>query len=109
MKKFVGEWVLSPISSPEDENKIIGCRAVLEQDLLPSFVPIFCAGMMKNVSKRAIQRIVEDINTFSERYHNGESLDELLKPKNEKQETVETAENWEAAVADGVSKEEAIQ
>ena len=57
---------------------------MLIQDLLPNFVPIFCAGFMKNVSKRAVQRIVEDIETLIEKYHNGVPFDELLKPTTSK-------------------------
>ena len=90
MKKFAGEWFLTPIYSPDDANTVIGVRALLEQDLLPTFVPFFCAGFMKNVSKRAIQRIVEDINIFAERYHSGVSFEELLKPKKGKHEHIES-------------------
>lgn len=99
MKKFAGEWFLRPIYSPEDGNKVIGVRALLEQDLLPSFVPIFCAGFMKNVSRRAIQRLVEDINAVAEKYHSGIPFEELLKPKKGKHKETDA----------GVSPEEALK
>eukprot|EP00210_Caulerpa_lentillifera_P007148 g6838.t1 len=84
MKKFAGEWFLHPIYSPDDETKIIGTRAILEHVLLPSFVPVFCKGILKSISARAIDRIVEDLKTFADKYHNGAPFDELLKPNHQK-------------------------
>lgn len=58
----------------------LGTRAILEQDLLPSFVPIFCGGIYKGISARAIYRLVEDLHTFADKYHKGVPFEELLKP-----------------------------
>lgn len=105
MKKFVGEWRLSAIYDPEDANKMIGVRAYLEQDLLPSFVPPFCGGMLRNVSKRVIQRLVEDINILTEKYHNGTPFEELLKPKKGKTEQAAFPEDVDPTLYEGVSEQ----
>ena len=81
---------------------VLGVRAMLEQDLLPSFIPIFCAGFMKNVSKRAIQRIVEDIRTFTEKFNNGCPLEELLQPVKGKQHESEPEQEPKMSLSDPV-------
>eukprot|EP00210_Caulerpa_lentillifera_P006234 g5955.t1 len=89
MKKFSGEWYLHPIYSVDDGSKIIGTRAILEQDLLPSFIPILCHGIYKGISARAVQRLVEDLRNLADKYHKGVTFEELLRPTYNKHEVDE--------------------
>jgi len=60
--------------------------------VLPSFVPPFCGGFFKNVSKNAVQRLVEDINILIKKKNEGIPFDELLKPVKDKHKLIEESQ-----------------
>jgi hypothetical protein len=85
LARFHGSWDLRP--RRDAAGNIVGCHAVLKQDVLPKGCPSFFAhlpvlgGLLRRVSLNTIQRLVEDILNIVNRYttHKGQkSLDDIM-------------------------------
>ncbi|KAK9826878.1 hypothetical protein WJX81_002946 [Elliptochloris bilobata] len=81
LARFNGKWTLTPL---RENGEVTGCSAVLDQDLLPKGIPSFLkhvpvlGDVLRNISVRAVKRLVEDIDGVLEQLRAGRTWDQVF-------------------------------
>lgn len=83
LSKFSGRWDIYPVRS-EQSGKVVGCRGVLNQDILPKGMPSFMkhmpvlGGLLRGISLRAVTRLIEDVTHIVNKVQKGKTVQEAL-------------------------------
>lgn len=83
LNRFHGSWLVTPETDATGE--VVGCTAVLEQDVLPRGVPAFLANVpvlgsaLRGVVIRSAQRMIQDIESILSRVNDSTDIHEVLR------------------------------
>lgn len=83
LTRFHGSWLVTPRT--DAHGQLIGCTAVLEQDVLPRGVPAFLANVpvlgsaLRGVVIRSAQRMIQDIESILSRVNDTTDIHEVLR------------------------------
>ncbi|KAK9815834.1 hypothetical protein WJX72_010497 [[Myrmecia] bisecta] len=85
LSRFAGSWVIHPVCDASG-TKVVSCRSILDQDILPKGVPSFLAhvpvlgSVLRAICVRAVLRMIEDINQVIDKVRAGVPLEKALHP-----------------------------
>ncbi|DBA66911.1 TPA: hypothetical protein ACH3X2_002031 [Trebouxia sp. C0005] len=83
LTRFHGSWLVTP--ETDAKGQVIGCTAVLEQEVLPRGVPAFLAHVpvlgsaLRGVVIRSAQRMIQDIESILGRVNGTTDIHEVLR------------------------------